>query len=190
MEHVRIDEGYKRGKKIPQRRNNNPIDPETKRFLPLIPRDDDSIRKALTDHANGATLAQIADHHGVSAPAIYAAIYGDVGAAEHEELVTRSLTARIAQADQLLDTASDPLNLARAREQARLRRMDLERRRPRLYGPKNFMEVTDNTTDFDARLRRALERVSIDVTPSKAADDTVVAEMTHDAAQQSGDSTE
>ena len=134
--HKRIDYGVKRGKRLPQRRNSNPVEPSTGQFIPLLPRDDESIRNAIADYANGATLQQIANKYGVSKEAIYGWLLGDLGGAEHAMLVTQALTARIADADQMLDSSDTPLNLARAREQARFRRMDLERRRPALYGQK------------------------------------------------------
>ena len=52
----------------------------------------------------------------------------------HPDLVTTCLTNRIADADERLENASSSCTVARAREQARFARMDLERRRPRLYG--------------------------------------------------------
>lgn len=56
--------------------------------------------------------------------------------AEFQELQTEGLIERVVEADRMLAEATDPVCIARAREIARFARMDLERRRPRLYGAK------------------------------------------------------
>lgn len=129
--HVRIDEGIKRGHKNENANPRNPLG----QYLPILPRADNAaIHAALTEYAEGATLDDIATKHGVSKQAIYSWLLGDLGGKEHSELVTQALTARIADADHRLDSSTTPLDLARAREQARFRRMDFERRRSHLYG--------------------------------------------------------
>ena len=147
-EHIRIDEGIPRGKrKMPQRANKNGRNAKNQ-FLPLLPRDDPkSLQAAINDYRQGATLAQIAATHQVSKEAVYAWLLGDMGGKEHEKLVTQALTARIAMADSNLDSATSPLNLSRAREQARFSRMDLERRRPHLYGAGNQIAININQID-------------------------------------------
>lgn len=150
MEHVRIDEGIKRGpKKKPgpkpssPRRNNG-------QFLPVLPNDPQSIEKALQDYISGATLKQIADQHGVTRQAIYGWLLGELGGEQHSALVTRALTARIAKGDETLDTADNPLDLQRGREQARNARLDLERRRSSLYGQKQEVNHTGVVTIANA----------------------------------------
>jgi hypothetical protein len=69
---------------------------------------------------------------------------GELGGSDHTLLVTQSLTSRIANADDRLETADNALDLARAREMARNARLDLERRRSSLYGQKQ--EITHNVT--------------------------------------------
>ena len=140
MEHVRIDEGVKRGprkktgpKPSSPRRNNG-------QFVPILPNDPQSIAKALQDYCNGATLNDLAQMHGVTRQAVYGWLLGELGGEQHSALVTRALTARIAKGDEMLDTADNPLDLQRGREQARNARLDLERRRSQLYGAKQ--EVT------------------------------------------------
>lgn len=141
MDHIRIDEGVKRGAHMPQRAPDNERDPQG-RFLPKLPETPEAIAKAIDDYRQGATLEQIGEQYGVSVQAVYSWLLGDIGGEQNAKLVTQALTARIALADQRLDTAPTPLELARAREQARWSRMDLERRRPALYGQKQ--EVTHN----------------------------------------------
>lgn len=57
-------------------------------------------------------------------------------ATQYRDLVTDALITRIAEADDDLDNALTPIDIARARERAKFSRMDFERRRPELYGPK------------------------------------------------------
>ena len=173
-QHVRIDEGMKRGprkkpgpKPSSPRRNNG-------QFIPTLPNDPESIRKALEDYCSGATLKQIGQMHGVTRQAVYGWLLGELGGQTHSDLVTRALTARIAKGDETLDTADNPLDLQRGREQARNARLDLERRRSSLYGAKQEVAVT---VDHNANISKALEdrisdlllkvREPIDITPTK-----------------------
>jgi hypothetical protein len=55
---------------------------------------------------------------------------------EYHEMQTDGLLTRVVEADKMLMDARDPVSIARAREIARFARMDLERRRPALYGAK------------------------------------------------------
>lgn len=142
MEHTRIDEGIKRGprkktgpKPSSPRRNNG-------QFLPTLSNKPDDIRQALEDYNAGATLKQIGDKYGVSRQAIYGWLLGELGGNEHAALVTRSLTSRIAKGDDCLEMANNPLDLQRGREMARNARLDLERRRSNLYGPKQEITVS------------------------------------------------
>ena len=140
MDHVRIDEGVKRGprkktgpKPSSPRRNNG-------QFLNVLPNEPEAIRSALQAYQSGATLQQLADEYQVSKQAIYGWLLGELGGEQHALLVTKALTARICSADVMLETADNPLDLQRGREMARNARLDLERRRSSLYGQKQ--EVT------------------------------------------------
>lgn len=144
MDHVRIDEGIKRGprkktgpKPSSPRRNNG-------QFIPRLPNDPESIKQALEDYCNGATLKELGERYGVTRQAVYGWLLGELGGEQHSALVTRALTARIAKGDETLDTADNPLDLARGREQARNARLDLERRRANLYGQKQEVTHTVN----------------------------------------------
>ena len=131
MEHVRIDEGVKRGKRKPSpRQTRNDLG----QYCPILPTDPEIIRAALTDYAAGATLQQLGDRYGVDRAAVYAWTLGNLAPPEHEALVRRSLTARIAKADHILETAPEPVNVTRGERMARFARMDYERLRPAIYG--------------------------------------------------------
>ena len=151
MEHTRIDEGMKRGKKTgpkpsSPRRNNG-------QYLPVLSNSPKDIKEALEAYVAGATLQQLADHHKVTRQAIYGWLLGELGGEEHSYLVTRALTARIAKGDETLETSDNPLDLARGREMARNARLDLERRRSALYGQTSHLSVkTEPLSKVDAEL--------------------------------------
>ena len=153
-QHVRIDEGMKRGpRKKPGPKPSSPRH-DNGQFIPTLPNDPESIRKALEDYCSGATLKQIGDKHGVTRQAVYGWLLGELGGEQHSSLVTRALTARIAKGDETLDIADNPLDLQRGREQARNARLDLERRRASLYGAKTEMQVN---VDHNHEISQALE---------------------------------
>lgn len=143
MDHVRIDEGLKRGPK--QRPGQKSPRQQNGRFLQKLSNEPAVIIAALEEYRAGATLQQIATKHSVTKEAIYAWLLGNLGGSQHTDIVTEALTSRIAKADELLESADNPLTLARARELCRFYRMDLERRRPHLYGQKQ--EVTHRLPD-------------------------------------------
>jgi transposase-like protein len=82
---------------------------------------------------SGKSLRDIADQLGVSRQAVHAWMLREADDKYHEA-ITAALVARVAHADELLETAAGAVDIARAREMARFARMDLERRRPHLYG--------------------------------------------------------
>ena len=91
----------------------------------------------------GKSLRDIATQLGVSRQAIHAWMLREAGE-KYQEAITAALVARVAEADEKLDTAADAVDIARAREQARFARMDLERRRPHLYGQRPTTAVQVN----------------------------------------------
>ena len=123
----------------------------------------------------GASLRQLASELGVSNVGLRAWLLRESGESYHEA-VTNALTLRVAEADEELQAADDPVSVARAREIARFARMDLERRRPGLYGQRQ--QITHEVgSDLGDLLREARNRVAIaqqqadsatviDVTPS------------------------
>lgn len=90
-------------------------------------------------YRRGESMQVLARENGVTRGAIYKWLLAATGA-EHDELVTDCLINRVADADEMLETAPDAVNISRAREIARFARMDLERRRPLLYGPKQQIQ--------------------------------------------------
>jgi hypothetical protein len=95
-------------------------------------------------YAEGESLTVLAKENSVSRQTIYNWIFTDLSGTEHEALVTKCLVNRIADADEELANSSSSLDVARAREWMRFTRMDLERRRPKLYG--QTREIKQDTT--------------------------------------------
>lgn len=110
----------------------------------------------------GDSLRQIAADLSVSNVSLRAWLLREDRDAYHEA-ITAALTLRVAEADEKLDEAADQTSIARAREQARFARMDLERRRPSLYGQRTQMTV-DLAPGLADRLRAAEGRI-IDAAP-------------------------
>jgi|SRR4051812_11880536 transposase-like protein len=93
----------------------------------------------------------------VNRSTLYRWMFAGLGDGQYSELITGCLVRRIADADKALAEARDPLELARAREMASFARMDLERRRPNLYGQRSHVAI-EQVGDLGERLRRASQR--------------------------------
>jgi len=96
-------------------------------------------------YLNGESIQALADDTGHCFRTIYKWLLRDCGS-EYESLQTDALIARIADADQQLENACTKVSVARAREMAKFARMDFERRRPKLYGPKQESTVDASLT--------------------------------------------
>jgi hypothetical protein len=121
----------------------------------------EAIPEIVTRYLAGESLQTIAPDFKVATRTLYRWMLSELGDGTYQDLVTHMLVSRVADADAELQLASDACQIARAREQARFARMDLERRRPHLYGQKQHVLV-ETVGDLGERLRRALER---DVSP-------------------------
>lgn len=156
MNHVRIDEGVKRGprKKVPTVHKR---DPETGRALAVLPEDllpAEVIDRYLSDERT----ADIAAAYGVKRSRLNQWLLEHAEEPWRKAQVARAVTA-MEQAKDDLGTADDPLTLARAREQLRSAQWELERLFSRLYGQKQ--EITHNVADDLAdRLMRARDRLN------------------------------
>lgn len=92
-----------------------------------------NIPEIVRRYASGESMQTLAQEHGVNRTTIYRWMLTEQGD-KHVDTVTQVLVNRVAEADARLELAEDVCNIARAREMARFARMDLERRRPALYG--------------------------------------------------------
>ena len=95
-----------------------------------------SLPALVTRYAAGESLQDIAPDYKVSVRTLYRWLLAGLGDKKYYQQVTHCLTNRIADADMELEAAEDACQIARARGRARFARMDLERRRPALYGLK------------------------------------------------------
>ena len=105
---------------------------------PVIP---DLVQRYL----NGESIQSLADNSQHCFRTIYHWLLRECGP-EYEHVQTQALINRIADADYQLDIAASKVSVARAREQAKFARMDFERRRPKLYGPKQEVSVDEKIT--------------------------------------------
>jgi hypothetical protein len=121
----------------------------------------EALPEIVTRYLAGESLQTIAPDYKVATRTLYRWMLAGLGDQTYSDLVTHMLVSRVADADAELQVASDACQIARAREQARFARMDLERRRPALYGQRTHVTV-ENVGDLGERLRRALDR---DVSP-------------------------
>ena len=149
----RADKGIKRG---PRGKAGQPgITGEARKGgpnRPILPREgperDKTLAAALQAYSEGFTLTEIAETHQVSKQAMRAWLLNEVPEQYHKTQ-TAGLLQRIAEADDGIDYAlehRDVIVLACAREQGKFARMDLERRRPHLYGQKQFIDQTVTVT--------------------------------------------
>ena len=108
-------------------------------------------------YLNGESIQALAKDAKVSRQAIYQWMHR-TGDTHYYDLVTDAMLARLADADQDLEDATDMLDIARAREKAKFTRWDLERRRPGLFGPKQEIKQETSLTITVIRQPVASER--------------------------------
>jgi hypothetical protein len=104
----------------------------------------DDLPQIVERYRNGESLQELAKGSPVVHRQLYNWMLNGLGDVQYEQIVTECLINRIADADQKLEEGCDSIHIARAREMSRYARMDFERRRPHLYGPKQ--EVKTDTT--------------------------------------------
>lgn len=107
---------------------------------PGIPAQTPALPDIIQRYLNGESLQDLAREHHKHPRTLYRWMLTECGP-EYEAIVTECLSNRIADADVMLMEGEDSCQIARARELAKFARMDFERRRPKLYGPKQEIEV-------------------------------------------------
>lgn len=108
---------------------------------PAIPPLPDIIQRYL----NGESMLELSKEAKTHSRTLYRWMLTYCGP-EYDEIITHCLANRIADADELLQSAEDRCQVARAREIAKFARMDFERRRPKLYGPKQEIQQDSTIT--------------------------------------------
>jgi transcriptional regulator with XRE-family HTH domain len=111
-------------------------------MLPMLPPSQhlQAVATAAERIANGEKLDDIAKDLGVSKQSVSLWLL-DECPEQYRDAQRRGLIRRIVDADDSLDRASDPLDLARARERARFARWDAERRLPKLFAQRQVVDV-------------------------------------------------
>lgn len=102
---------------------------------------------AIQRYLAGESMQVLAREAGITRQSLYLRIQSYCLSHEgpdYADLITQALVQRVAEADAALEAATDAVATSRARERCRFARMDLERRRPKLYGQKQEIQ-TDNT---------------------------------------------
>ncbi|MDI3463647.1 MAG: hypothetical protein OJF50_002468 [Nitrospira sp.] len=104
-----------------------------------------SIPDIIHRYVNGESIQVLAAEHAVNRQTIYNWMLSETGP-EYDRIITQALIKRICDADEKLENSSDMIGITRAREMARFSRQDFERRRPKLYGPKQEVSVDEKIT--------------------------------------------
>lgn len=97
----------------------------------------------LARYLDGASIVELAQEFGREWRTLYNWLFAYNGD-QHRERVRTAMTYRIADADLDLETASDKIQVARARERCRFVRMDYERRYPQEYGQQQVTSQSIN----------------------------------------------
>lgn len=162
MDHVRIDEGVKRGR----RRKDAPYRPKKRNYPALA----DSQSKAAQHRAtilqaltSGRMLKDIADDLQVSPSALSHYLAQDP---EYIAAREAGIAVQLDDWQKAMEVATSPLNLARAREVFRAVAWRGEREFPHRWAQRSHVTV-EHVGDLAERLRRARERV-IDAEPQDA----------------------
>lgn len=116
------------------------------------------VQQLLERYLQGETPYQLGKEVGVSRDYLYCALFGLADDDLHRDLISQALIVRVCRADAALEAATSPAEIGRAREQAKFARMDLERRRPSLYGSQQRHEHVIESADWGEQLRRARAR--------------------------------
>jgi hypothetical protein len=110
---------------------------------PLLTKAD--LPEIIQRYRSGESMLTIAKNSRVQSRQLYNWVMAEAGE-EYAAIQTECFLNRIADADEMLLFAQDAVQVTRAREIARFARMDLERRRPHLYGQKQEMNVNNAIT--------------------------------------------
>ena len=159
MDHVRIDEGVKRGKRRPSKpgvKPKNLRDANSGQYLALIP---ESTKLLVIEEA--ATAVQMGEYshaamdalgakYGVSGRTVRTWLLADERAEKARGLLINGELARTLDELREAKTASSPLPLACAREEFRAWSWMAERREHRLYGQKQEVTHTGTVTVTNA----------------------------------------
>ena len=146
LHHSRIDQGQARELTTKPLDELTPLNPK-----PVASRSE-IVSKAIQEHAEGKSLREIAQHLDVSYEGLRIWMLSEQPE-EYRKAQELGLISRIVYADRDMDRATNPLDIARARENGKYARWDAERRLPHLFGQKQeptntlspILNITINT---------------------------------------------
>ena len=125
-------------------------------------------KQILLRYLTNETTETIAADYGVTRQALGQYLLRHAEEDWKEAQVARAI-GRKEKAEDDLEAATDPLQLAKARELLKSAQWDLERVCRRIYGQDNNFNLNVNIVDLGDRLRRARERTDvIDIQPEAA----------------------
>lgn len=158
MEHVRIDEGVKRGPRVmpaPPVRRISSVPANNSKLATL------NSQEVIQRYFNDETTADIAESLGVHRSALHQWLLRNCEQDWRDAQVARAITAN-EQAKEDLDTAADALSLARAREKLRSAQWELERVFARMYGQHVQVDVSIDISTAIAQLSERLKQKVIE----------------------------
>lgn len=162
MDHVRIDEGIKRGPRKRERVVPKPHEVETKarneagqfmtRYTPELRKQ--AMDECLLALECGARVEEVGERLNIPCSTLYSWLIGETA----DRARTQFFDGQSAKSLHEIAGAQSPLELTRARELLAGWVKVAERRDPKSWGIKQEITIQDNT-DLGERLRRAKERV-------------------------------
>ena len=170
LEHIRVDEGIKRGTRIKLKKDRSPKGQWITAYTPEARKA--AVEDALEALQRGETTDQIANRHGMPGVTLRTWLIADPRTDPARAVM---VAAELSRTLQDMQNAQEPLALARAREEFRGWSWIAERRVPALYQAKH--ELTVNTVPvFNVMLATQHPQISaeqhteIDVTPTQVTD--------------------
>ena len=157
VDHIRIDEGVKRGPIVPAAPWPTRKPPTAGKLGP-----DFDPKPVLVRYLQGEELAEIAESYGVHPKALnYHLLKENVREAWRKAQVAVSLAEK-QEAEKVVRDAPDSLSLGRAREMLRSKQWDLERLEARLFGVKQELTVTTSPV---LNIQIVMKTPELDITP-------------------------
>ena len=190
MEHTRIDEGVKRGKKPKaakpadiERQARNEAGKFLTRYTP-------ELRQTAIDDCKlalecGGRIDDIADKHRIPRSTLYSWLIGEQDAGR---LRTQFFDGQVARSLSEIRAAEAPLDLARADRELNGWLKVAAVRDSAAYGPKNFVQV-EHVGDLGAKLRQVERVIEHDATQQEPADHAQVLRIGLNATAESGENT-
>jgi len=118
---------------------------------------------------DASIFSRMAEENSIARRTFYRWILADLGGekGQYNDLITSALTARIANADAMLEKATDTASVQKWAHIAKFARFDYERRRPALYGPKQLNVNVSAVSVDEKKVGRAADLLRLVVRPQE-----------------------